>query len=129
MSVRSALVDRAYRLRKQPDRRRVEGTTIYAQVESEPVRARLTLNAAQERPEDGRVMTEPAPTLIVLRRDERGEPLDWRQSDRVRVVSRELGEAVYEVSGEPQPMRKRRSILGYQLPVRRVEEAESRRVG
>ena len=126
MGLRSALVDRAYRIRKSPSAKRVEGSTVFRSVESEPVRARLNLTSAGERPEDGRVLTEPQPTLIVYKRDLVGEELDWRSTDRIRVESRELGTHDYEIQGEPQPMRKKRTIIGWQITLRRTEENEVR---
>lgn len=123
MGLRAALVDRAVRLRKDPTGRRVEGTTIYEEQEAEqPVRVRLTVQAAGEDLGDGRSVTEPTPTLMVYRKDLGGQPLDWRATDRVRVTSRELGEAIYEVDGEPVPIRKKRRVIGWTLTVKRVEE-------
>jgi hypothetical protein len=129
MALRGALVDTAYRIRKQPDARKVEGSTVYAPTESEPIKARLTLSTAAERPEDGRVVTEPRPTLIVLKKDMRGNELDWKASDRIRVESRELGINTFEIDGDPQPMRKKRRIIGYSLTLRRTEENPNARVG
>lgn len=122
MGLRAALVDRAYRIRKQPRSKRVEGSTVFQSGESEAVRARLSITAAGERTEDGRVLTEPQPTLIVYKRDMVGQVMDWKATDRIRVESRELGTHEFEVQGEPQPMRKKRSVIGWQIALRRTEE-------
>lgn len=122
MGLRAALVDRAYRIRKEPRSKRVEGSTVFVSGESEAVRARLSVTAAGERTEDGRVLTEPQPTLIVYKRDLIGRELDWKATDRIRVESRELGNHEFEVQGDPQPMRKKRSIIGWQITLRRTEE-------
>lgn len=125
MSLQSALVDRAYRLRKEAAPRKVEGTTVYQPSESPAIRARLTLNQAGERAEDGRVLTEPSPTLICYRRDTQGNDVDWKASDRVIVDSKELGTHTYQVDGQPEPMRKKRRIIGWSLRLRRVDEQEN----
>jgi hypothetical protein len=124
MGIRAALVDRAYRLRKVPRSRRVEGSTVFQPTESEAVKARLSIANAGEQAEDGRVFTEPTPTLLVYKRDLAGEELDWKSTDRIRVESRELGTHDFELQGEPQPIRKKRTIIGWTLTLRRTEENE-----
>jgi len=124
MGLRSALVDTAYRIRKGPTSRRVEGTTEFRTVESEPIRVRLNIQQAGERTDDGRVLTEPQPSLLVYRKDIMGEELDWRATDRIRVESEQLGTHEYEVSGDPQPIRKKRRVIGWTLTLRRTEENE-----
>lgn len=125
MALQTALVDRAYRLRKEAAPRKVEGTTVYQPSESSPIRARLTLNQAGERTEDGRVLTEPQPTLICYKCDAEGNNIDWKSSDRVLVESIELGTATYQIDGEPQPMRKKRKIIGWSLRLKRTDEQEN----
>jgi hypothetical protein len=122
MGFQGALVDRAVRIRKGTDGTRVEGSTIYSDVESASIKVRLDLSAASERLEDGRAVTEPGPSLLVYRRDLEGNYLDWRATDRIRVVSSELGTDTWEISGDPVPLRKKRRVIGWQLPLKRVEE-------
>lgn len=126
MALATGLVDRAYRLRKEASPQKVEGTTVYQSVESPSIRCRLTLNQAGERTEDGRALTEPTPTLITLVKDTAGGEVDWRPSDRVRVESVALGNDLYMVDGEPEPMRRKRRIIGWSLRLRRVDEQENR---
>lgn len=125
MGLRAALVDRAYRIRKSPSGEKVEGTTIFAPAESEAIPARLTLSTAAERNDDGRTITEPQPTLIVYRRDLLGEELDWKATDRIRVESQQLGNHEFEVQGDPQPMRKKRRIIGWTITLRRTDEHDA----
>lgn len=125
MALATAMVDRAYRLRKEASPQRIEGSTVYTSVESPPIRCRLTLNQAAERSEDGRAVTEPTPTLITLIKDTSGGAVDWRASDRVRVESVALGTDTYFVDGEPEPMRKKRRVIGWSLRLRRVDEQEN----
>ena len=126
MSFRGALVDRAVRIRKAGvPLTKVEGTTVYAPDESDEIRVRLEITAAGEQLQDGRVLTEPTPTLMVYRKDNGGHLLDWKSSDRIRVISRELGTAEYEINGLPTPIRKKRRVIGWQLVLRRTEENEA----
>lgn len=125
MGLRAALVDTAYRIRKSPTGEKVEGTTVFAPGESEAIPARLTLSTAAERTEDGRVLTEPQPTLLVYRRDLLGQELDWKASDRIRVESEQLGDHDFEIQGEPQPMRKKRRIIGWSITLRRTDEQDA----
>ena len=125
MGLKAALVDTAYRIRKSPTGEKVEGTTVFAPSESEAIPARLTLSTAGERAEDGRVLTEPQPTLIVYKRDILGQELDWRATDIIKVESRELGTHEFEVQGEPQPMRKKRRIIGWSITLRRTDEHDA----
>lgn len=118
------LVDRAYRIRKGATSQRVEGSTVFTAQESEPIKVRLTVQQAGERTEDGRVLTEPQPTLLVYKKDLLGEEIDWKATDRIRVESAELGVHEFEISGDPQPIRKKRRVIGWTLNLRRTEENE-----
>lgn len=122
MSFRGALVDRAVRIRKASTGTRVEGTTIFAPVNSAPIRVRLDIKAAGEQLADGRVLTEPTPTLLVFKRDLEGNYLDWKATDRILVTSQQLGQHEYEVQGEPVPLRRKRRVMGWELTLRRTEE-------
>jgi len=125
MALGSALVDRAYILRKQADGRKVEGTTVFAPSESPVIRARLTLNQPGERREDGRVFTEPTPTLLLLRNDAEGNPVEIKASDRLRVESEQLGTHNYEVQGDVQPGRKRRRVICWTATLKRLDELDA----
>lgn len=126
MSFRAALVDRAVRIRKAGvPLSKVEGSTVYAPAESDEIRVRLEIQQAGEQLQDGRVITEPTPTLMVYRKDNSGLLLDWKSSDRIRVISKQLGTAEYEINGFPAPIRKKRKVIGWQLVLRRTEENEA----
>jgi hypothetical protein len=123
MSLRSALVDRAYQRRQAADTKKVEGRTLRVTTESPPIRARLEVNPATERADEGgRVTTEPRPRLMTHHRDEDGNVVEFSNSDRLRVVSKELGEHIWEIDGEPDPIRKKRRVIGWELNLHRVEE-------
>lgn len=43
-------------------------------------------------------------------------------NDNVEVVSKELGTAIWIVIGEPTPIRKKRTLIGYSATIRRVSD-------
>lgn len=128
MGLGGALVDRARPVRRTDAGLRVEGRTQYGEAKGPWFRCRLELPAAGEQgaaPTGVRpVLTEP--TLMYEPRDEEGDPLHLTNQERVEVVSRELGSELWELTGDPQPIRKRRTLIGWQAQLRRlvVHEAE-----
>lgn len=126
MAYRGALVDRAHILRKRKGTgRKVNGYTVQDEtspVEGPEFRARLEMNTSIENERDGRTSADPRPSLMTDFRDSDGNPLEFRISDRIRVVSRQLGTAVWEVDGMPDPIRKKRRVIGWDVPIHRVEE-------
>lgn len=121
MAVRAALVDRCFIQRKQAATK-VRGREVYLPAEGAEIRCRLTMNRAGERLEDGRVLTEPTPTVWIFHRDETGKEVRPVASDKLRIVSAELGTALWQVDGDPTPARKRRRILGWEATVKRLDE-------
>lgn len=124
MALRAALVDRAIQIIKEPTATKVEGSTRFVNVEKSPIRVRLQITAAGEQLADGRVLTEPTPTLLTDRRRKDGTLPEWRSSQRVRVISKQLGTQEWEINGEPTPLRAKRRIKGWELVLRRTEENE-----
>lgn len=124
MGLGAALVDRARPLRKEPTTARVEGTTRVAWTTHEWFRARLFLggDAEGEAPQSNHKRVLRTPTLLCGRADSSGAALVIQHDDRLEVDSAQLGRAVWEVTGEPEPLRKRRTVIGYQLTLRRVVE-------
>lgn len=122
MALTSAMVDRAFLQRRAADALKVNGRTVHSNTESPEIRARLTKAPAGERAEDGRKVAEDRPTLLLARRDAEREAVVPRKTDRLRIVSRELGEGVWEVDGIPQPLRKKRRVIGWTMSVVQLEE-------
>ena len=123
MALQSALVDRARILRREPSAVRVEGRTQFAETAGEWFRCRLDLRgAAQVTDPGGLPRTVPGPTLLLGIKDLRGDPVLVEHTDRLDVDSRELGRAVYEVNAMPEPLRKKRRVIGYQVAIRRTDE-------
>ena len=122
MGLGSACVDRARPVRRAAAGLRVEGRTQYGETKGPWFHCRLELPAAGEqaggvtgmRP----VITEP--TLMYVPRDEEGDELHLTNQDRLEVVSRELGSEDWELTGDPQPIRKKRTLIGWQAALKRV---------
>ena len=142
MSLGAALVDRAFLLRKteatpedelgppeEVEGTVIEGTVIFKDPDPEDpkpgpeFRCRLDESGAPERTKEGMTQTDSRPKLLVPRKDIDGNELHIRSSDQIKVVSRELGTAVWEVDEDPAPLRRRRSLIGWELTVHRVQEA------
>lgn len=51
-----------------------------------------------------------------------GTPVDLSSTDKLEIDSPQLGHAVWRVQGDPQPIRKRRTVLGYEASLERLDE-------
>lgn len=125
MALGSALVDRA-RIYRKAAAVKVENRTIFAQLTLAWFRCRLDLRESPEQPEgESRVKRAvKTPQLLVGARDLEGKAIDIRATDRLEVVSPQLGTAYWEVTSDPEPLRKKRRVIGYQVTLRRLEEHE-----
>ncbi len=123
MALGTALVDRARRISNQPSPLKLEGRTQFAKFHEPWFRARLTMPANPETadPAGGRTRVEVLPTLLFGLRDADGNPVGLTTEDEVEVDSKELGRAVYRPDADPQPLRKRRSLIGWEVRLHRIE--------
>jgi len=64
----------------------------------------------------------PSPSLLYTLRDEAGGLISLSPNDRVEVESVQLGNNVWLVTGDPKPIRKKRSLLGFRAELKRVDE-------
>lgn len=126
MALGSALVDRARIVRNTPQPRKVEGRTQMAKVKHAWFRCRLTLpqRPHSNDPSNGRRRTDSRPSLLYGLRDADGEPVDLSPEDEVEIESKELGTALWRLDAAPEPLRKRRSLVGYEVRLRAVEKRE-----
>lgn len=126
MALRIALVDKARTLSRVSTGVKVAGTSQMATVEGPWFRVRLTLPPQPDTadPAGGRTRVEKRPTLLVDRRDENGDPVVLNTEMRLEVVSRELGSATYLLDADPEPLRKRHTVIGWEVPLRRIEDHE-----
>jgi hypothetical protein len=124
----SVLIDRARISRKRASDVKVGGRTTFG--ETEPgtwFAARLQLpTATPEQVPSGFVSKRVVfvPTLIFATEDDEDNPIDVHSTDTLEVESEDLGNALWQVTAEPQPFRKREGIIGYQVPLKRVETSD-----
>lgn len=123
MGLGTALVDKARVRRNAVSGPRVEGTTQYAPTFSEWFRCRLMLDSGNESnaAADAHRTTRQAKLMYALR-DVTGEPFEVRATDIIEVDSGELGEMTFEVTSLPKPIRKKRRVIGWTVPVAKADD-------
>lgn len=127
MGLAAVLVDRARTIRKEAGAR-VEGRSANVTVEGAWFKARLMLDTAEAQESvdtgRGRRATVPRPQLLYGVGDLEGGTVDVFASDQIEVFSVELGSAIWRVTGDPQPIRKKRRVIGWQAGLERLHEPE-----
>lgn len=129
MGIESVLVDRARISRRKTTGVRREGRSQFVDFESGTwFPARLFLPASPESRDPQRVYKRVviAPTLMYGLDDDDGTEVDLRSSDYVEVESEDLGAAVWEVTGDPEPFRKKEGVIGHQVTLKRLKVEEPR---
>lgn len=141
MALRGALQDRARFVREEADARRVEGRTIFHPRSSPLFRCRLEINDGPKSKDDAQTMSvSQSYSLMTDRIDAEHNPLRFQPDDQIEVESRELAETtergwqtvgVFQVDGEPEQIRKKRRVIGWELRLKRIAEspATSARTG
>jgi hypothetical protein len=130
VGLQAALVDRARVVTKRQRGARVEGRTQYGNAYGPWFRCRLQLAQAPETvdPVTGVRPVASEPLLLYGVRDADGNPPALTNQVRVQVDSHELGTGLWDVTADPEPLRKKRRVLGFQAQLRRVEVHEAERV-
>lgn len=126
MSLNSALVDRARRLVDTPTPVKVEGTTQFQTLHYPWFKCRLTLAPAPEAPDPqaARVRVARPATLLIGLKDADGNLNQINADDKLEIDSKQLGRAVYQLTGDGEPIRKKRKLIGWAATATRVEEHE-----
>lgn len=122
MGLAAVLVDRARPIRPRRDVHKVEGSTQMVPDEGAWFRCRLNVATGEEREGGTGRRTVPGTSIICALKDENGQAVELSINDRVEVESRELGLAVWQVTADPRPIRKKRSLLGLRVQLKRVDE-------
>lgn len=123
MGLTGALVDRARTITRDSTGVKVEGTTLLTDTHSAWFKARLFLDQASERKEQGeRAKAVSTPQILIAYRDEFGELVVVDSDMKLEVESPELGTALWRIQGQPQPIRKKRPVIGYLATLERVIE-------
>jgi hypothetical protein len=123
VSLNNALVDQARVLGKAESSQRVEGTTLYVETRSPWFRARLDLGqgAGSRKAATQAKQSTRSPSIMVSVKNSIGEPVLINNQDRLEVNSKELGRSVFDVVGDPEPIRKKRRVIGWTVLVSRVD--------
>ena len=125
MSLNSALVDRARRIVDTPTPVRVEGTTQFQPLHYPWFKCRLTLSAAPESadPQAAHVRVPRNATLLIGLKDADKNLVEINADERIEVDSKQLGgRAIYYLTGDGEPIRKKRKLIGWMATLIRVEE-------
>lgn len=123
MAITAILVDRARTVGNASTGERIEGTTRVVRVEGTWFRCRLFLEGAPESASFGHQRTVAAPQIIYAKRDTLGQPIELTADMRLEVESVELqSTGVWELTEDPLPLRRRRSVLGHLVTARRADE-------
>ena len=124
MGLTHALVDRARLIERVPSPVRVNKRTTFSDVTEPWFRVRLQLPSAPETAEGagGKTRVEVRPTLLVGVKDNEGNPVVLTTEKLIEVDSPDLGRALYRFDADPEPLRRRRRVIGYEVALRRVEE-------
>jgi hypothetical protein len=118
MALTAAFVDRGRIVRRTKTAARVDGEKQWQPVSQDWFRCRFQLVKGSEQQSDGRRKRVVRPRLMV------GRKIRIKPGDHVEIRSREhFGTElrIYSVDGEPEPMRKRRIIIGYEATLVRSE--------
>lgn len=123
MGLNTALVDQARVLGLASSALRVEGTTVYEETMTAWFRARLEVGKPTGAPMEasGAQQSVKNPTLMVGVRDSAGRDITITGQDRIEVDSKQLGRETFEVVGDPEPIRKKRRVIGWTVQLRKVE--------
>lgn len=126
MGVRTALVDRARVVDQAASDVKVAGSTQFTRVEGPWFRARLIMvpRPKTQEPSGGRSRVEARPRLMYDLRDENGDAVALTAKQRVEVDAVNLGHSVYELDGEPEPIRKKRSLSHFEVTLLQVIDHE-----
>ena len=128
MSLNAALKDRARLVTRAAEPGRVEGKTVASPaIDSAWFKCRLELPEAGFTPGPGdRRRVVSAPTLMFGLRDAEGQPVVMlARRHKVEVESVAQGRAgLWEVKGDPAPIRKKRRVIGWSVTLSKVEDRD-----
>lgn len=128
MSINRALVDKARKYGKARTGRKVEGSTQFQNTGLDvPFRCRLTLPGSQKNLGAG---GEPVNSVNVMgtmmtgTKDSQGALLSFTAGDEIEIESVELGTDRWMIWQDPEPLRKRRRMVGWQMAVHRFSQPQ-----
>lgn len=125
MALGAVLVDRA-RVVDKVGTTKVQGRTQFNPVLGTWFKARLFLPASEERADaqGRRRKVIKKPTLLCGVKDTAGGVVLVQADQMLEVASPDLGSAVWQIEGDPEPLRKKRKVIGFQATLKRITEHE-----
>jgi hypothetical protein len=131
MSLNSALVDQARRLVQTPQPQKVEGSTQFVEVPHPWFKCRFTYGYAWSRRtareasgEGGEERLSHNASLMTGTKDTEGNLIVISPAERIEVNSKQLGQGIFEVTGESEPIRKKKKVIGHTVTLVQVDESE-----
>lgn len=126
MALGRALVDQARPITQGRSAVKLRGESQFEALHGQWFRCRLTLPAAPESVDPGsfRRRVVIVPTLLYGMKDADHELVVVTVEMRLEVDSLELGRSMWDVVSEPEPLRKRRRVIGWQTTLQRVRDEE-----
>jgi hypothetical protein len=127
VALQGVLVDRGRLLRKAAQPVKIEGRSQFADAEpGDWFGCRLFLPASPESydPATVRRRVVIVPTLLYGLYDDSGNLLEVLNTDEIEVESDDLGNATWQVTAAPEPLRKKNGLIGWQTTLRRVATNE-----
>ena len=125
MGCNTALVDKGYVVDRVGTGTKIEGTTFFTEADTDEgdwFRMRLEPPVGGETKDDARERrTRSASRSLVARRTKSGELVAIKAKTKVFVRSKQLGEGLWMVTGDPTPIRKKRRVIGWECDFVRVE--------
>jgi hypothetical protein len=131
VSLNSALVDKARRLQQVAQPQKVEGSTQFVETPHPWFRCRFSYGlswskrtAREVGGEGGEERLSNVAHLMAGTKDTVGNLLTISPAERIEINSKELGTGIFEVTGKPEAIRKRRNIIGWTLTLTQVSEPD-----
>jgi hypothetical protein len=103
---------------------KVEGTTQFTNLRYPWFKCRITYGPAPESddPQAARRRVPRPATLLCGLKDLDGGLLTLSATDRLEMNSKQLGQAIFDLISDPEPIRKKKKLIGWQANLTRVEE-------
>jgi hypothetical protein len=125
VGLNTALVDLA-RIHRRAPAQKVAGRTQFAPITSAWFRARVDqrTNPETRNQPSGQPRVTKQPRLMYALRDTEGRDTTVNASDFVEVAPSDphLDAAWYQVEGDPDPIRKKRRVIGWEVTLKRLAE-------
>lgn len=105
---------------------RLEGRSGFAQVPQQWFKCRLFLTQSMDQVDPAGMHTSnvSSPQVLTVARDLDGQTLVFQGDFYIEITSAQFGRAVWQMQGEPEPLRKKRRVIGWLLFTQQVIERQ-----